>query len=388
MSYKIGVVTGTRAEYGLLKPLLQKISQDKNLELCLIVTGMHLERQFGETYKEIEADGYPISYRIPMNLDSDKENTILSSMGMELASFSQVLQAAGLDMMVILGDRFEILIAAVAATVFRIPIAHLHGGELTEGAIDEAIRHSLTKMSFLHFPATAIYAKRIIQMGEHPSRVYAVGALGVENIKNCRLYDRMQLSEKLGQLFCEKYVIVTYHPVTLESNTAEMQFRNLLEVIGYNDEFHYVFTYANADPDGKIINTLIDDYVKQHENAIAFQSMGQLGYLSALRFCEMVVGNSSSGLLEAPSFGIPTINIGDRQKGRIKAASVIDCGYSVRSILDAFIKAKSDFKEFCHDVKNPYEGEGTSEKIIEVIKEFLDKGIEIKKSFYDVDFVL
>lgn len=384
MSYKIGVVTGTRAEYGILKSLIEKIYTDERLELCLIVTGMHLESRFGNTYKEIESDGYPIAYRIPMNLDSDAEHNITKSMGIELATFGNVLKDARINMMVILGDRFEILIAAIAATIFKIPIAHLHGGELTEGAIDEAIRHSVTKMSSLHFPATEVYAKRIIQMGEQPFFVHNVGALGVENIKKCKLYSRKQLSEKFGELFLEKYVMVTYHPVTLESDSAGQQFKNLLEAININSDFNYVFTYANADPNGTIINILIEDYVNKHKNTLAFKSMGQIGYLSALQFCEMVVGNSSSGLIEAPSFGIPTINIGERQKGRVKAKSVIDCSYSVCDILNAFDKAKSDFKLFCHDVKNPYEGTKTSEKIIMIMVEFLDKNVGIKKSFYDI----
>lgn len=384
MDFKVGIVTGTRAEYGILKPLIERIYRNKKLELCLIVTGMHLEEGYGNTYREIVEDGYPIAYRIPMNLVTDKENDITKSMGIELAAFGNVLKESAPNMMVILGDRFEILIAAVAATVFRIPIAHIHGGELTEGAIDEAIRHSVTKMSCLHFPATETYAKRIIQMGEQPSSVYNVGALGVENIKKCKLYDRRQMSQKFGKLFLGKYVMVTYHPVTLETDSIGLQFQNLLKAIELNGDFNYIFTYANADPNGNIINELLDDYVSRHENAVAFKSMGQIGYLSALQFCEMVVGNSSSGLIEAPSFGIPTINIGERQKGRVRAASIIDCGYTVKDILEAFDKAKSDFKDYCHDVKNPYEGENTSGKIIEIIENYLDKKEGIKKSFYDI----
>lgn len=384
MCYKIGVVTGTRAEYGLLKPLIDKIFRHSNLELCLIVTGMHLEPRFGNTYLEIETDGYPIAYHIPMKLCSDEENSIVNSMGIELTGFGNVLKDAKLDMMIVLGDRFEAFIAAVAATIFRIPIAHVHGGDVTEGLIDEALRHSITKMSSVHFPATEVAAKRIIQMGEQPSRVYNVGALGVENIKNCKLYNRIQLSERFGQLFLEKYVMVTYHPVTLESNTAGQQFKNLLKVFDLNNDLNYIFTYANADPNGNVINVLIDEYVSSHKNAVVFKSMGQIGYLSSLQFCEMVIGNSSSGIVEAPSLGIPTVNIGDRQKGRVKAESIINCGYSASDISKAFDKAESDFKEFCRNVKNPYEGRNTSGEIIETIEYFLEKGIEIKKEFYDL----
>ncbi len=380
---KIGVVTGTRADYGILKPLIKRINYDSRLELCLIVTGTHLEDKYGNTVREIETDGFPVAYRIPMKMDSCGEKDVVRSMAIELAGFSEVFFHTKADCVVVLGDRFEALIAAVAATVYRIPIAHIHGGELTEGAIDDVFRHSITKMSSLHFPATKIYANRIIQMGEDPGKVFHVGALGVENIQNCRLYHRTELARIFGDIFLNQYVMVTYHPVTLEADTAERQLDHLLRVIEQHEEFGYIFTFANADPGGIRINKRISDFAATHKNMLALKSMGQTGYLSALKYCEMVVGNSSSGLLEAPSFGIPTINIGDRQKGRIRADSVIDCGYEMEHIADAFEKATSDFKYFCRNVINPYEGENTSGDILEIMVSELNKGINLKKQFYD-----
>lgn len=384
MKYKIGVVTGTRADYGILKPLIEKINNNKLLSLCLIVTGMHLEEKFGNTYTEIEEDGYTISYKIPMNLHSDKEKDIVLSMSKEMSGFSQVLVTEKLDMMVVLGDRFEILVAATAATIFRVPIAHLHGGELTEGLIDDVIRHAVTKMSYLHFPSTKVYADRIIQMGENPDRVFNVGALGIENIKNLSLLSRKELSEKYNKLFLNKYIMITFHPVTLENNTSKGQFEKLLNVISKHSEYYYVFTYANADPNGQIINEIIDKYVYSNHNCIAYKSMGQIGYLSAVKYCYMVIGNSSSGIIEVPSFGVPTINIGDRQKGREHAKSVIDCGNEEDEIEHAFIEAENMKNYLNNKIINPYEGQDTSDKIVSVIIDALNKGIDIKKTFYNI----
>ncbi len=257
---KIGVVTGTRADYGILKPLIKRINYDSRLELCLIVTGTHLEDKYGNTVREIETDGFPVAYRIPMKMDSCGEKDVVRSMAIELAGFSEVFFHTKADCVVVLGDRFEALIAAVAATVYRIPIAHIHGGELTEGAIDDVFRHSITKMSSLHFPATKIYANRIIQMGEDPGKVFHVGALGVENIQNCRLYHRTELARIFGDIFLNQYVMVTYHPVTLEADTAERQLDHLLRVIEQHEEFGYIFTFANADPGGIRINKRISDF--------------------------------------------------------------------------------------------------------------------------------
>ena len=383
MAYRIGVVTGTRAQYGILKPLLQKVNKCPEAELCLIVTGMHLQEEYGNTYQEIETDGFAIDYKIPMHLHSDCEKEILKSMASELSQFGEVLEKAALDIMIVLGDRFEILVAVTAAMVCRVPVAHLHGGESTEGNIDESIRHAITKMSQYHFPAAGEYAKRIIQMGENPEHVYAVGALGVENVKNCKLLSREELVQKYGKPFREEYIMVTYHPVTLENHTAGAQFGKLLEIINQHKEFQYIFTYANADPDGRVINSMIDEFAATHTNVLAFKSMGQIGYLSSLQFATMVMGNSSSGIIEVPSFGIPTVNIGDRQKGRMRADSVIDCGYEAEEIEAAFQKALSSFRESCRRVKNPYEGENTSKQMLEIILDILRNGAELKKRFYE-----
>lgn len=383
MKYKIAVVTGTRAEYGILKPLLYKIKAHTMLELCLFVTGMHLERAYGETVEEIEKDGFSIAYRIPMNLTTGKAEDILASMGSELPQFGHALADCKPDIMVVLGDRYEIFMAAVAAMMSRIPIAHIHGGESTEGAVDESIRHAITKMSHLHFPAAEEYANRIIQMGEQPDTVYNVGSLGVENIRKCKLLMREELVQQFGPAFSGHYIMVTYHPVTLELCPAAVQFENLLQIIRHHPEYNYVFTYANADPQGSVINEMIEAFIRQNRNTAAFKSMGQIGYLSALQFAVMVLGNSSSGLIEAPSFGIPTVNIGDRQKGRIRAETVIDCGYEAEEIEAAFQIAVSDFAKKCKLAKNPYESENTSDKILEILMQKLTDGISLKKKFYD-----
>ncbi len=383
---KIGIVTGTRAEYGLLKPIIGKVNESGSMELQLVVTGMHLSPEFGLTYQEIEQDGYPITAKIEMLLSSDTSVGITKSMGLAMISFAEYYEVYRPDIVIILGDRYEMLAAASSAMIAKVPIAHIHGGELTEGAVDEAIRHSITKMSHLHFTTTEEYRNRVIQLGEHPSKVYNVGALGVENIKSLSLWDKEKLEKSLGFHFSKKVLMVTYHPVTLENMSAEEQFSNLLTVLDKYQEYQVIFTKGNADTGGRIINHMIDDYVeKNSERCIAFVSMGQIRYLSALQFCSMVVGNSSSGIIEAPSFHIPTINIGDRQKGRICAKTVISCGSAVSDMEEAFKKAKNQiFLKEISKAKNPYEGNETSKRIVDIIDNALDEGIEIKKSFYDI----
>lgn len=383
---KVCVVTGTRAEYGLLKPVIHKLFYSEQIELQLVATGMHLSPEFGLTYQEIERDGYTITSKIEMLLGSDTASGITKSMGVALIGFADYFEAYKPDMLLILGDRYEMLAVAVAATIARIPIAHIHGGETTEGAIDEAIRHSITKMSHLHFTATEEYRKRVIQLGEHPTRVFNVGALGVENVKNVSLMEKAELEENIRFTFSDKTLMVTYHPVTLENMTSGEQFQTLLEVIDANKEVKVIFTKANADTDGKSINAMIDEFVgKNSDRCVAFTSLGQLRYLSALKYCCTVVGNSSSGIIEAPSFGIPTVNIGDRQRGRVCAKSVISCGNDRNAIEQALtIALSSDFRKEMMDVENPYEGSNTSEQIIDIISKELQKGIELKKTFYEV----
>ena len=387
---KVCVITGTRAEYGLLKPLLQKINNDNNLELQLVVTGMHLSPEFGLTYQEIEQDGFEITERNEMLLSSDTPNGITKSVGVGMIGFADIFTRIVPDMMIILGDRYEALAAVTAAMIHRIPIAHIHGGELTLGAIDDVIRHSITKMSTLHFTSTEEYRKRVIQLGEEPERVFYVGALGVENIKAQKLMDREELSRSIDFSLDMPYVLVTFHPVTLENNTAYEQFDNLLAALDRFPEYRIIFTKANADTDGRIINQKIDVYVKNNKGrAVAYTSLGMVRYLSALRYCEMVIGNSSSGIVEAPSFKIPTVNIGDRQLGRIRAESIIDCMNGIDSISTAISTAKKFKAEKKLDgIKNPYEKSGTSENILFEMRRYLRENDVIKKKFYDITFDL
>ena len=384
---RIGIMTGTRAEYGLLKPLMQEINKDNDMELYLIVSGMHLSPEFGMTYQEIEEDGFEINAKVEMLLSSDSPAGISKSIGLGVIGFADEFQRADLEMLILLGDRYEALSAAISAMVMRIPIAHLHGGELTEGAIDEGIRHSITKMSYLHFTSTEQYRNRVIQLGENPERVFYVGALGVENIKKINLMTKEELERSIHFEIDENTVIVTYHPVTLENNTVEEQFLNLLEVLDRNPKIRMIFTKANADTNGRIVNELIDKYAAQNsERACAFVSLGQKRYLSALKYCRIVIGNSSSGIIEAPSFGKPIINIGDRQKGRICADSVINCGYTQQEIQQAMETALTEeFENKASNCRNPYEKENTAANIISVIKDYLlnDK-IKLKKGFYDI----
>ena len=377
---RIGIMTGTRAEYGLLKSLMQEINKDNDLELYLIVSGMHLSPEFGMTYQEIEEDGFEINAKVEMLLSS-------KSIGLGVIGFADEFQRADLDMLILLGDRYEALSAAICALVMRIPIAHLHGGEVTEGAIDEGIRHSITKMSYLHFTSTEQYRNRVIQLGENPERVFYVGALGVENIKKINLMTKEELERAIHFEIDENTVVVTYHPVTLENNTVEEQFLNLLKVLDRNPKIRMIFTKANADTNGRIVNELIDKYAAQNsERACAFVSLGQKRYLSALKYCRIVIGNSSSGIIEAPSFGKPIINIGDRQKGRICADSVINCGYTQQEIQQAMETALTEeFENKASNCRNPYEKENTAANIISVIKDYLlnDK-IKLKKGFYDI----
>ncbi len=381
---KICVVTGTRAEYGLLFWLMKEIEADKDLELQIIATGMHLSPEFGLTYNEIEKD-FKIDKKIEMLLSSDTSIGVSKSMGLAQISFAEAYEELKPDIVVVLGDRYEIFSAVSAAMIVRIPIAHLHGGETTEGAFDEAIRHSITKMSHLHFTATDEYRDRVIQLGEHPDRVFNVGGMGIENIKRLKLLSREEFEKSINFKLDKKNILVTFHPVTLESLTASQQFQNLIDAIDELKDTNIIFTKANSDTDGRIINSMIDEYVTQHKKkSVTFTSLGQLRYLSALQYVDAVVGNSSSGLAEAPTFKIGTINIGDRQKGRIKADSVINCKPDVKFIKEAFNLLYSDsFQKFLHSVKNPYGDGCASSIIIKKLKE-VDLTNILKKSFYNI----
>ena len=381
---KICVVTGTRAEYGLLYWLMKEINVDNALVLQVVVTGMHLSKEFGNTYQQIEKDGFTIDKKVDISLTSDTELAISKSMGLGVIGFADVFNKLQPDLIVVLGDRFEIFSAVSAALIAKIPVAHLHGGEVTEGVIDESIRHSITKMSHLHFAATDEYRNRIIQLGEQPDKVFHVGGLGIDNINKLKLLSKADFENTINFELGEKNILITFHPVTLEKSTSGMQFQALLDSISELKNTKIIFTKANADTDGRVINTMIDDYVAKHDNTIAFTSMGQLNYLSALQFIDAVVGNSSSGLIEAPSFKIGTIDIGDRQKGRIKTDSVISCLPKKRNIDSAFNKMYSEeFQNTLDQVENAYGKGGASKEIVNIIKSVNLDNI-IKKPFHDI----
>lgn len=384
---KICVVTGTRAEYGLLYWLMKEIQSDTNLELQVVVTGMHLSPEFGLTYKEIEKE-FPISKRIEMLLSSDTPIGISKSMGLAQISFAEAYAELIPDIIVLLGDRYEIFSAASAAMIARIPIAHIHGGETTEGAFDEAIRHSITKMSHLHFVSTESYRHRVIQLGEHAENVNNFGAPGLDNIDKLNLLSKDEFEQSIDFRLGKSNLLVTFHPVTLEIRSAQDQFQQLLDALVELRDTHIIFTKANADTDGRVINSMIDSYVSANSGkAIAFASLGQLRYLSALQYVDAVVGNSSSGLIEAPSFKIGTINIGDRQKGRIRADSVIDCIPEKVSILQAVSHLYGEeFHNKLVNVKNPYGKGGASKMIAEVLKLHPLTNL-LKKKFYDLPFL-
>ena len=381
---KICVVTGTRAEYGLLYWLMKEIDADYDLELQIVATGMHLSPEFGNTYQQIERDGFNIDKKVDVSLTSDTEIGISNSIGRGVIGFADVFHELQPDLIVVLGDRFEIFSAASAAMVAKIPIAHIHGGEITEGLIDEPIRHSITKMSHLHFVATDEYRNRVVQLGEQPDRVFNVGGLGIDNIKKLTLLSKGDFEKAIDFKLGVRNLLVTFHPVTLESHTSKAQFQILLDAIGELEDTNIIFTKANADTDGRVINAMIDSYTAEHYNTIAFSSMGQLNYLSALQFVDAVVGNSSSGLLEAPSFNIGTIDIGDRQKGRIKADSVISWPPDKNSINNAFRTLYStQFQHMIKRVENPYGSGGASKQVANVIRNIDLSGI-VKKTFYDL----
>lgn len=383
MKRKICVITGARAEYGLLRWVMQGIQDDSGLTLQIIATGMHLSPEFGLTFREIEQDGFQIDRKVEMLTSSDTPVGIAKSMGLGLSGFADALNELHPDLIVVLGDRFEIFSAVSAALVARIPVAHVHGGETTEGSIDEALRHSITKMSHLHFVAAEEYRQRVIQLGEQPDRVFMVGGLGVDNIKRMKLLDREALEQSLGIQLGEKSLLVTFHPVTLETGTAADQMAALLAVLDGQHDTQLVFTMPNADTDGRVLKTMIEQFVAQHANSRAYTSLGQLRYLSCLAHVDGVVGNSSSGLLEAPSFQKGTINIGDRQRGRLQAASVINCEPTRESITTALKHLYSaGFHTGLRNVRNPY-GEGdASEKILATLKSAALDGV-LKKSFYN-----
>lgn len=382
---KCCIVTGSRAEYGLFVPLLKRIKKDPKLKLQLVVTGMHLSPEFGLTFKQIEQDRFFIDEKVEILLSSDTEIGISKSVGLGVMSFAEVFERLKPNWVILLGDRFETFAAATAAHIAKVPIAHLHGGEVTEGAFDDAFRHAISKMATLHFTSTETYRKRVIQLGESPDRVFNVGAIGVDNFSSTKLLDLPSLRRELKFDIDRKTVLVTFHPVTLENNSAKRQMNNLLRALEKFPSLKIIFTLPNADSDGRIVINLIQEFVEKHPlSSKYFPSLGMVKYLSALKIVKAVIGNSSSGIIEAPYFHIPTVNIGDRQKGRLKPPSVIDVSPETKAIEKAILKATSpEFIKACKQYTSPY---GNGDTARQIVHHILEQGEmkTTKKPFFDI----
>jgi UDP-hydrolysing UDP-N-acetyl-D-glucosamine 2-epimerase len=384
---KIAIITGSRAEYGHLYWVIKGVREDPQLDLKLCVTGMHLSPEFGLTVREIKRDGFHIAEKVEMLLSSDAEEAIATSMGLGIIGFAKAYSRLRPDIIVVLGDRFEIHAAVSAAIPFRIPVAHIHGGELTEGLIDDPIRHSITKMSHIHFASTERYRRRIIQMGERPKHVFCFGAPGLDNIRKLELLNKGMLCKKLAIPENKEIGVVTYHPVTLEENTSDHQIKELLSALKSRRDIYWIFTLTNADTEGRVIIRRIQEFVKTYSDyAKLYVSLGQPLYLSLLKNATLMVGNSSSGVIEAPSFELPVVNIGDRQKGRIKSRNIIDVKICKKeSIVSAIEKAVSaKFRDSLKGLKNPYGSGNASEKIIKTLKKIAITESLIKKRFFEV----
>lgn len=384
MTRKICVVTGSRAEYGLLRWVMREIEAEPELTLQLIVTGSHLVEEFGSTYREIETDGFRIDRRVDMVGDADTPVGVTESLGRAVIGFAGALDDLKPDLVLLIGDRYEILGAAAAALIARIPVGHLHGGESSEGAFDEAIRHSISKMSHLHFVAAEAYRNRVVQLGESPDRVFVVGGLGIDGIQRLDLLDPEQLEERLGFALLERNLLVTFHPVTLSAEPSTKQMAAMLEALSVLRDTRIVFTMPNADTEGRLLWEIIQSFVANNPNARAVRSLGQLLYFSCIKHMDGVVGNSSSGLLEVPTFRKGTVNIGERQRGRLRAPSVIDCAGDAASISAALVRLYDpEFQESLASVVSPYGDGGASRKIAEVLRVHDLDGI-LMKSFYDL----
>lgn len=381
---RICIVTGTRAEYGLLYWLMREVQDDPDMDLQVVATGMHLSPEFGLTYQQIEDDGFVIDETVEMLMSSDSPVGIAKSMGLGTIGFADALARLDPDIVVLLGDRFEILGAAQAAMVARIPVAHIHGGETTEGAIDEAIRHAVTKIAHFHFVSAAPYRRRVIQLGEAPDRVFEVGAPGLDHLRRLDLLSRDQFAASIDFELADPTFLITYHPTTLSDRPPEAEAKELLRALDTFPDAHLIFTKSNADTHGRRINQLIQDYVDENlDRARLYDSLGQEHYLSALHHVDVVVGNSSSGLIEAPAIPVPTVNIGDRQKGRLRAASVLDCLPEASEIVRSIQTALSDtFRESLSDVRSPYGDGYASKRICKHLKE-ADLNQHMK-SFFDL----
>ena len=381
---KICLVTTSRAEYGIQSRLIKKLQDDPDVDFSLIVSGMHLSKKHGYTYKEIEKDGINITKMFDIGIDTYGDQNIHKIMAKAIIEFTEALKEIFPEIVVVLGDRYEMLAAVLSCTLLNIPIAHLHGGETTEGATDEVFRHAITKASYLHFTSCEEYRRRVIQLGEDPGRVFNVGSLGVENTHSFKLMDKEAIASELGIKFSDKNILVTFHPVTFEKGQAEKQINELLKALGQLENTTIIFTKPNADAENEIIAKKIDDFVAGHETSYAFTSLGAVRYLSLAKIADAVVGNSSSGIIEVPSFKTATINIGDRQAGRLQAASVVNSAPDSRQIFSAVNYVYSpEYKAILKRSVNPYEKENTSEIIINILKSF-DLNNALKKKFYDL----
>lgn len=387
--YKVNVITSTRAEYGVLRNIIFKLRKEQNVDFSLVVTGCHLSEKFGNTQQEIINDGINDYIRIPIPMDDDSKEGMAICAGITMTKFAEYFNKNCPDIVIVLGDRFEILSVAATAHLMGIPIAHISGGDVTEGAVDDAIRHSITKMSSLHFPGCEQSRKRIIQMGEQPQSVFNVGEPGVENCLNLEKLSREELADNLNfDIVNHDFSVVTFHPVTMENNTGVDQVYELIHAMDRLEGMYYIITMANADAGGRAINDIWIEEGKKHKNWLVVTSLGVVRYLSAMKNAKMVIGNSSSGIIEAPSMRVPTINIGDRQKGRMMAESVISCNPEEYEIYKCFEKALSpQFEEIIKHVDSPFGDGTTSEKIVKYVLEYLENKQELnEKHFYDIDF--
>lgn len=388
MIHNVCVVTGSRADYGLLRSLLFRLRNDEGISLQLVVAGSHLSDVFGNTQKEIESDGFEINARIAIPLEGDSKAEMARAAGAALIAFADYFEKNCPDLLIVLGDRFEIFAACAAATIQGVAIAHISGGDVTEGALDDTFRHCITKMSFLHFPGCKKSAERIVQLGEDPFRVFEVGEPGVENCLSVPFLSISELQADLGfDIIGKPYSIVTFHPVTNENNTAKEQVAELISALENFPDMNFIITKANADAGGRAINEIWDEQTNAHANWLLVSSLGVERYISAMKYAVMIIGNSSSGIVEAPAMKTPTINIGDRQKGRMMAESVISCAPVADEITKAMNKAMTpEFKAITANVQNPFGDGNTSEKIMRKIKEFLSlDNKDIKKVFYDLE---
>ncbi|MBA1321399.1 UDP-N-acetylglucosamine 2-epimerase [Pseudomonas plecoglossicida] len=383
MKRKVAVFTGTRAEYGLLYWLMKDIQSSDLLQLQVIVSGMHLSPEFGNTWQTIENDGFAIDAKVEMLLSSDSDVGVVKSMGLGVLGFADALDRLRPDVLVVLGDRFEALAIVQSALIMRIPVAHLHGGEITEGAYDDSIRHAISKLSYLHFTSTEPYRQRVIQLGEAPQRVFNVGAVGLDHLARSPLMSRDELSQSLGFDLSKPFLLVTYHPVTLSEESPRESFQALLDALDRFPEYSVILTYPNADNGGRAIIPLLEDYAQQAPGRVlAIPSLGFKRYLSAVGLASAVVGNSSSGVIEVPSFKVPTVNIGARQDGRLAAESVLHCAAETEAIEAALRQALSPvFSRLCAEVDNPYGAGDASSQIVKVLERFQPESV---KPFHDL----